>query len=433
MTKNSKKRSFRSYFTNNSLLKIISIIFAILLWSFVTNSTDPQRTKTITDVPVVLQGLEALEEKGLTLRDDIEKILPSVDVKVNVKNSDYKLLNKNVVFVSIDVSEIEKDGPNSVTVVTTFSNMIDVSLSSVNPHTVNVIVDKLVSKEVPVTVNKINSLKDGLISLAPKAPETVTIKGSSYYVERIKNAFCELDLSQLNDGDTASLPCRFTDADGNTIKFPTVRVDVDPDVQSVKTVNISSTRAVVNASKVKKGFEYNGVSLGTVTVCGHLDVLNNISEISIQPIDLTDKDNTFTTASLEFILPDGISLLPGQVLPQAKVDIQEEKASVSKTCLLNVSGLSSEGKSATITLNGQTYAVTGDGSTSIPISVMVTGPKSVVNSLADGDVSVNLSLRDTAVGTHELKPVAILNALIAENVVAEITTSLQVSIAQNPQ
>ena len=73
MTKNSKKRSFRSYFTNNSLLKIISIIFAILLWSFVTNSTDPQRTKTITDVPVVLQGLEALEEKGLTLRDDIEK------------------------------------------------------------------------------------------------------------------------------------------------------------------------------------------------------------------------------------------------------------------------------------------------------------------------------------------------------------------------
>ena len=64
MTSNNKHRNPRSFFSNNLALKIISLIFAIILWSFVTNSTNPDRTKELKNIPVVIQGLEALEEKG---------------------------------------------------------------------------------------------------------------------------------------------------------------------------------------------------------------------------------------------------------------------------------------------------------------------------------------------------------------------------------
>lgn len=420
------KRSIHSYLTNNTVLKLISLVFALLLWSFVTNSTDTQRTKTIRDVPVVLQGLEALEEKGLTLRDDIEKILPSVDVKVNVNNSDYKLLDKNVIFVSIDVSEINKDGTNSVSVVTTFSNMIDVSLASVEPHTVNVTVDKLATKDVPVTINKLNTLASDLVSFEPVFPGTVRIEGSSYYVERITNAVCDLDLSTLKDGDTASLPCRFTDTNGNTIKFDTVRIDVDPDIQTLKRVNVSTVGAVINANKLKDGFEYHGITVDTVLICGHIDAISTINEITVQPIDLTDKDEAFTASPIELILPDGVSLAPSQAQPQATIDIREEKQTISKVCMLNVSGLTPE-RSAIITVNGQAFTVT-NGSTLVPVSVTLTGPISVINAITDQDVTVTLSLRDNAPGTYDLKPVTILNAAIADEVIAQIETVLSVTV-----
>jgi hypothetical protein len=420
------KRSIHSYLTNNTVLKLISLVFALLLWSFVTNSTDTQRTKTIRDVPVVLQGLEALEEKGLTLRDDIEKILPSVDVKVNVNNSDYKLLDKNVIFVSIDVSEINKDGTNSVSVVTTFSNMIDVSLASVEPHTVNVTVDKLAAKDVPVTINKLNTLASDLVSFEPVFPGTVRIEGSSYYVERITNAVCDLDLSTLKDGDTASLPCRFTDTNGNTIKFDTVRIDVDPDIQTLKRVNVSTVGAVINANKLKDGFEYHGITVDTVLICGHIDAISTINEVTVQPIDLTDKDEAFTASPIELILPDGVSLAPSQAQPQATIDIREEKQSISKVCMLNVSGLTPE-RSAIITVNGQAFTAT-NGSTLVPVSVTLTGPISVINAITDQDVTVTLSLRDNAPGTYELKPVTVLNAAIADEVIAQIETVLSVTV-----
>ena len=290
---NKTTRSFRSYVTNNLLLKIVSLIFAIILWSFVTNSTNPDRTKTLRDVPVVLQGLEALEEKGLTVRDDIEKLLPSVKVKVNVKNSDYKNVDKNVVFASIDVSEISKDGPNSISVTPSFSNLVDVSLISVEPQAINVTIDKILEKEVPVTINQTGTLKDGLVSVNPEYNKTVTVKGSSYYVELISDAVVDIDLSTLKDGDTVSKICRFTDNNGNNINFSGTRIDVDMDIQSKKEVSISTVDAVTNTNKLATGYEFESVSAGKVIVCGHAGVLQDITEVKIKPIDLKGKDAVF--------------------------------------------------------------------------------------------------------------------------------------------
>ena len=251
----SKKNSrpFPSYISNNFVLKLISLVFAIILWSFVTNSTNPDRVKTLKDVPVVLQGLEVLEEKGLTVRDDFEKLMPTVTVKVNVKNSDYKMVDKSVVFVSVDVSEIVKDGPNSVSVVPTFTNMVNVSLASVEPQAFNITIDKILEKEVDVSLNLTGELNKDLVSVNPQYDKKVKIKGSSYYVERITDAIVDIDLSTLKDGDIISQNCRFTDIEGNAIKFSGSRITVDMDIQTKKEVSITTANAVLNTDKVAKG------------------------------------------------------------------------------------------------------------------------------------------------------------------------------------
>ena len=69
MKKNKVRRSAGSYFTNNLTLKLLSVVFAIILWSFTITRTNPQRTKRISDVPITAVGLASLESNGLTLRD----------------------------------------------------------------------------------------------------------------------------------------------------------------------------------------------------------------------------------------------------------------------------------------------------------------------------------------------------------------------------
>lgn len=426
--KNKKSRSIHSYISNNLILKIISLIFAVILWSFVTNSTNPDRTKTLRDVPVVLQGLETLEEKGLTIRDDFEKLLPTVTVKVNVKNSDYRMVDKNVVFVSVDVSEIVKDGPNSVSVVPSFSNMVDVSLASIEPQAINITVDKLLEKEVPVTVNKTGALSDGLVCVNPQYDETVFIKGSSYYVERITGAIVDVDLSALNDGDVVNPVCRFTDSEGNTIKFNSTRINVDMDIQTKKEVSISTSNAVLNSDKVADGYEFESISTGKITVCGHANALQNLAEINIQPIDLKGKDASLTSAPIELILPEGVTVLEGQEIPQAKIQIVPKKKTITVKRSLTVSGLGAN-MTATITSGNQTFTVKDNGATKITASITLTGSNFALDKITESDVIVKLSFDNKGAGSYEMTPTVSLSASIANDVTAQLTSPTQVSVS----
>lgn len=423
-----KKRSPRSFLLNNTALKLISLLFAIVLWSFVTNSTNPERQKTIEDVSIVVQGIEALEEKGFIIRDDLSKVLPTVDIKVNVKNSDYRHVNKNVVLASIDVSEISKDGTNSVTVIPNFSNLVDVSLSSVEPQSVTLTVDKLVKKDVPVLINKTGELKEDLVSISPEYPKTLSLEGSSYYLDRIENAVIDIDLSTLFDGAKISTICRYTDKDENAINFEGKKIDVDMDIQTKKEVSIIATDSIINKDKLADGYQFANVSTGKIVVCGHSDVISAITEVKTENIDLSGKDSSFTSTPVSLVLPEGVSVLAGQDAPQAKIEIKEQTKTINVTRFITVTGLNT-GLNASITSGDQTVQISSDGTAQIKATVSVTGAKLTLDNLKETDVIVRLSLLDKGVGTYELSPVVALNPALTNSITAQMVSPTQVSVS----
>ena len=42
----------KGFFTKNLALKIVSLLFAMLIWGYVMVEVNPKRVKTITDVPI---------------------------------------------------------------------------------------------------------------------------------------------------------------------------------------------------------------------------------------------------------------------------------------------------------------------------------------------------------------------------------------------
>ncbi len=428
MTNSKNHRSARSFFTNNTALKIISLAFAIILWSFVTNSTNPDRTKELKEIPVVIQGLEALEEKGLTVRENLEKALPTVNIKVNVKNSDYRLVTKNVVFASIDVSEITKDGANSITVMPTFSNLANVSIESVEPQAINLTVDKIVDKEVPVIIKTTGELKEGLASVSPEYTQSIFLKGSSYYLDRIENAVADVELSKLNDGDKLSVLCRYIDKDGNAVNFDSKKIDIDMDVQTKKEVSVNASESVINSDALAPGYEFISISTGKIVLCGHSESISKITEVKTAEIDLKGKDATFSSTPVELILPEGITVLSGQENPLAKIEISQKKETVTVTRHITVSGLQA-GFSASITSGDQTVYVSGDGTAQITATVSLTGPKLLLDGITEADVIVRLSLLDMGAGTYELSPVVGLSPAFASTVSAQLISPAQLSVS----
>ncbi len=421
---NSSKRPIASYFTNNLLLKVAAAVFAIILWSFVTIQTNPERTKTLRDIPVALQGLETLESNGFTLRDKFSENPPVITVKVSAKYSEFMYIDESVVFASIDVSKITTDGAAGVNVGVTFSNVAEATLISVEPRTINVTVDKIATKEVPLERNELNALPEGLTSLHTQMPENVSISGSSYYVERISKALVDVDLSLLTDGQIINQACRFVDENNNPIKFEGSSVTVDMDVQTLKELPVNTNGCIKNSGKVAEGYEFTGVSVGKVTVCGHTDDIANLTELNIRPIDILGRSESFQQQA-QLMLPAGISLV--SEAPQAKITISEKKETATFECPISVSNLAS-GHTAVITSSGKTVNISADGNIDIKASVSVTAPKSVLSSVKATDIIVRLSLLGKEAGIYELTPVVTLNSSLASGVSAQIVSPTQLHV-----
>ena len=76
------KQGLKSFFTKNIAIKVLSLMFAILLWGYVLMTQNPPRVKTVTDVTVSIEGEADLTTRKLTLRGDRAALLEDVSVRV---------------------------------------------------------------------------------------------------------------------------------------------------------------------------------------------------------------------------------------------------------------------------------------------------------------------------------------------------------------
>ena len=85
----------KGFFTKNLALKIVSLLFAMLIWGYVMVEVNPKRVKTITDVPISFSGESSLHDRGLAVRGDRDDILGNATVRVKVQLTDYTGLDSS--------------------------------------------------------------------------------------------------------------------------------------------------------------------------------------------------------------------------------------------------------------------------------------------------------------------------------------------------
>ncbi len=297
---------------NNLLLKIMAVLFAVILWSYVLAETNPLRDKVIPDIPVQYSEAE-LNANGLAIakRGFSEVLEADVRVKVNQRNLD--ILDKNSVDLSVDLSRISKPGEYVLYIeaAPTIGDVVEI-----NPKAVTLTIEQNVTKALPVTIKTTGSVASGYYAGEPVAqPDTITISGARGDVDLASSAVCNINLSGLTEWNKKSMDVAILDEEGNPIdsslfgSLPSVVVDMS--VLPKKRVPVNASDSILGQDSLAPGYEIVGGILcdpAFVEIIGEVSVLNGINSVSLAPYTISGA-NSDAVVPLSYDLPEGVSVL----------------------------------------------------------------------------------------------------------------------------
>lgn len=294
---------------NKGLYMVISVLLAIVLWTYVGNE-NPDESGPVRNLPVTFTGVELLESRGLMITDGLEQ---SVTLNVTGKRNAFRLLSSETVSITVDVSSIQQPGQYTQAYQVAYNLPGNTSSSSLvvterYPLNVTFTVAKMATRNIPVQGSMTGSVAEnyqaGEFSFSPS---TIKVSGEESVVNRIDFAQVTLnqeDMDATYDGD---LPYTFISFTGEALED----IDVTADAALVHTtlpiVKLKEVPLTVNlipgggisADDIDRYTQYTIVPK-SIMVSGAAADLEPLKEISLGDIDLS---KVLGTNTVSFTIP----------------------------------------------------------------------------------------------------------------------------------
>ena len=309
---------------NDLKLKILSIIVAIFMWTFVINTTNPTVNKSYRNIPVVIRNQDDLEKKGYTIIGKDESYATSV----KLKGSREKLLSlrSENIYASVDISDL-KEGVQSLDIeVDTPSG---VSVDEIEPGEINLNIQKVIEKTMPVNLIFSDEIKDGrIVEVNELSPKEVTVKGPASIINKIDRAELRIDDINLLDGKIHNLPVKVLDKNGKVLSDINIShqdVNVSFLVYETKRVNLK----LVTIGRIDRDYEETARELSpdSIVIKGQESVIRDIEEIPTKPVNINYLRSN-STGDVKLDLPDAVKVYNGDDLVSYRIDVQK-KANVT--------------------------------------------------------------------------------------------------------
>ena len=387
----------KSFFTKNLALKIVSLLFAMLIWGYVMVEVNPKRVKTITDVPISFSGESSLHDRGLAVRGDRDDILRNVTVRVKVQLTDYTGLDASDISASVSLRPVNKADTYKLKIDATSSLG---TVENVSPSEITIEVDELATMLVPIDVEYSGELPYGYWKSEPTlASQSIKVSGPRDDVSTISKAICTIDLEDRTTSYNEAILLKYVDKNGDEIDtalfldtLPSVVVKMD--VMRIVELPINAADAVLGADALPANYEvYDVVATPpTVRVVGSENALSGLTGIKIENIDVSGSTSS-VQQNVVITAPEGTTLLDDPNIT-VYVGIREKQDSAQfKGVPIETKGL---GKKLTAELSAT------------ECDVSITGRTSLMKLLRRKDVSVYVDLTGLTAGTYKITPMVSL-------------------------
>ncbi len=379
---------------NNLSLKIVSAVFAVILWTVIVNIYDPNTSYTFSNITVQLVNTQSLTEKNYTFEVvDGGKISVTVSgpksVVTDLKTSDIAAtadLSKVTAFTDyVDIQvQVVKDGQvlNNVEAVPRTS-ALKLSIENRNTNTY------------AVNVNTTGTPANGYaVASTTTSPTYIKVTGPTSLVEGVASVGVDVDVSGAKGTVNTQSDINMYDSDGNIIaneelEMSSETADVIVEMARTKTVPV----VVKTSGTPSQDCVVTGTSLSqtSVVISGQQEALSKIDNITIPSsavsVDGLSEDKTYTFKLTDYV-PSGVKIVSDSRL---QVTIKISKAS-TKTVHISSDAIKIENVSS-----GYNAVIEGTG-----IDVIISGTGTILDNVSATDITCNVNAAGLSAGTHSV-------------------------------
>lgn len=379
---------------NNLSLKIVSAVFAVILWTVIVNIYDPNTSYTFSNITVQLINTQSLTEKNYTFEVvDGGKISVTVSgpksVVTDLKTSDIAAtadLSKVTAFTDyVDIQvQVVKDGQvlNNVEAVPRTSALkLSIENRDTNTYAVN--------------VNTTGTPANGYaVTSTTSSPTYIKVTGPTSLVEGVASVGVDVDVSGAEGTINTQSDINMYDSDGNIItneelEMSSETADVTVEMARTKTVPV----VVKTSGTPSQDCVVTGTSLSqtSVVISGQQEALSKIDNITIPSsavsVDGLSEDKTYTFRLTDYV-PSGVKIVSDTRL---QVTVKISKAS-TKTVHISSDAIKIENVSS-----GYNAVIEGTG-----IDVIITGRGTVLDNISATDITCSVNAAGLSAGTHSV-------------------------------
>ena len=376
--------------------KLLSIAIATILWFMVINIDQPIDTRGY-NRPLNIENMDVLTDRGLTIGNLEELKTTKITVKVKAQRTALDRLSQNPEWITATVDLSELSSVNSGDIV---SLPVSVSvqggntygISSRAPAAVEISIETMASRELPVEVILSGNLEDGTYLSEPLlSAETAKVTGPTSLVNSVASVRATVDSEDIekNPDVMAELVCY--SASGMPVKG----VSTDP-----KEIMVSY--ALHDMKQIPLQVEITGTpapgyQVGEVhcspryaALIGATEDLENLLYLQLDSIDVSGLTSSVTrTFHLMDYLPEGMTLMAdNEGIIEVSVEIVEQS---QKQLTLPASELRILGQES-----GKEYILHGDA------HITLTGDGSALSAVRAGDLQGSIHVNGLSVGDHRV-------------------------------
>ncbi len=379
--------------TNNIGLKFLAVLIALVLWLAIVNVNDPEKTITVSNIPISVTNESAITSRDMVYNVKSEQYL---NITVSGKRSIVSNLSAEDFRATASLKELSK--VNSIPVDVTTKNASlgrKITIVKQSAQTILVDVENVEEKDfTDLVVEYTGKVADGYVAgLSSMSTDEVTVKAPTSIIDKIKKVAVRCSLDGTNTNISKKCPVILYDKNNKEIKSDEIelsdkKIRVNVNVLRAKQVPIST----INKDELGKpadGYVVDDVILSSdsITVYGSEESLDSIESLDIQDdIDVSDaKGDVTQNIDVTGKLPKGLSV-SGESTITVKVLI---KKLITRTFEYDASEVSLNDLSSDLDVQLVTKKV----------KVTLQGEEEVISQLTKDDMAISADLGKVKEGT----------------------------------
>ena len=379
--------------TNNIGLKFLAVLIALVLWLAIVNVNDPEKTITVSNIPISVTNESAITSRDMVYNVKSEQYL---NITVSGKRSIVSNLSAEDFRATASLKELSK--VNSIPVDVTTKNASlgrKITIVKQSAQTILVDVENVEEKDfTDLVVEYTGKVADGYVAgLSSMSTDEVTVKAPTSIIDKIKKVAVRCSFDGTNTNISKKCPVILYDKNDKEIKSDEIelsdkKIRVNVNVLRAKQVPISTINKDA-LGKPADGYVVDDVILSSdsITVYGSEESLDSIESLDIQDdIDVSDaKGDVTQNIDVTGKLPKGLSV-SGESTITVKVVI---KKLITRTFEYDASEVSLNDLSSNLDVQLVTKKV----------KVTLQGEEEVISQLTKDDMAISADLGKVKEGT----------------------------------